>query len=477
MSTAMDLLSDWVCDDVLTVDLESRLIIIPDTVQNLGVESDGNVRVLHFQVPRQYCEVDLSTFAIRVNYKNTSGAGGYYDISNFSIEDGMIKFDWLVERQATVKRGDVVFNVCFREIANDIVEREFNTAVATLPVLEGLETGEEIVSEYADVFEQLRDEFAGGGAGSNGTTFIPDVDESGNISWTNDGGLPNPTPRNITGPAGVSPKVTIVEQDGFTMVRFDDAYGHEVFSINDGAQGPQGPKGDKGDKGDTGPTGPKGDTGAQGPKGDKGDTGATGAAGAAGKSAYAYAQDGGFTGTEAEFAERMAQDIPSATFLGDNPTGGVDNDTVDTWLGLGYGVAWISELNQVNDQPAQYGFIINYAHNLDVFQIFQDQMNGDTYLRCGDRNTSWMRSWSRIPTANGDGYVNVGGVNASETITVSNDKTSMAMYTNGISDGSGNLWIDASGEAWFKAVYAGDKKLATVDDVLAALPTWEGGRY
>lgn len=154
-----------------------------------------------------------------------------------------------------------------------------------------------------------------------------------------------------------------------------------------------------------------------------------------------------------------------ATFLGDNPTGGVDNDTVNTWLELGYGVAWISELNQVNDQPSQYGFIINYAHNLDVFQIFQDQMDGNAYLRCGDKNSSWFQSWSRIPTANGDGYVNVGGVNASKTITVSDDKTSMAMYTNGISDGSGNLRIDASGEAWFKAVYAGDKKLATEEYV------------
>lgn len=38
--------------------------------------------------------------------------------------------------------------------------------------------------------------------------------------------------------------------------------------------------------------GPKGDTGPQGPKGDTG---------AAGKSAYASAQDGGFTGTEAQF--------------------------------------------------------------------------------------------------------------------------------------------------------------------------------
>ena len=55
--------------------------------------------------------------------------------------------------------------------------------------------------------------------------------------------------------------------------------------------------------GATGPTGPKGDTGPQGPKGD---TGATGAIGADGKSAYAYAQDGGYTGTEAEFAAKLA---------------------------------------------------------------------------------------------------------------------------------------------------------------------------
>lgn len=52
-----------------------------------------------------------------------------------------------------------------------------------------------------------------------------------------------------------------------------------------------------------------GKTGVTGAKGDKGDTGATGAAGAdgaPGKSAYAYAQDGGYTGTEDEFAKMAA---------------------------------------------------------------------------------------------------------------------------------------------------------------------------
>lgn len=64
----------------------------------------------------------------------------------------------------------------------------------------------------------------------------------------------------------------------------------------------------------------RGEKGDKGDKGDTGETGATGAAGVAGKSAYAYAQDGGYTGTEAEFAEKLAQEkfaSPNAlTFTG-----------------------------------------------------------------------------------------------------------------------------------------------------------------
>lgn len=70
-----------------------------------------------------------------------------------------------------------------------------------------------------------------------------------------------------------------------------------------GAQGIQGEKGDKGDtgaKGDKGDKGDTGSTGATGAKGDKGDPGA------AGKSAYASAQDGGFTGTEAQFNKGLS---------------------------------------------------------------------------------------------------------------------------------------------------------------------------
>ena len=73
-----------------------------------------------------------------------------------------------------------------------------------------------------------------------------------------------------------------------------------------GLQGPQGEQGPKGDTGDVGPQGPKGDTGAQGDIGPQGPKGDTGAAGADGKSAYASAQDGGYTGTEAQFNTDLA---------------------------------------------------------------------------------------------------------------------------------------------------------------------------
>ena len=53
----------------------------------------------------------------------------------------------------------------------------------------------------------------------------------------------------------------------------------------------------------------RGERGETGAKGDKGETGATGAAG---KSAYQYAQDGGYIGTEAEFATKIAQEMPTA---------------------------------------------------------------------------------------------------------------------------------------------------------------------
>lgn len=55
-----------------------------------------------------------------------------------------------------------------------------------------------------------------------------------------------------------------------------------------------------------------GSKGSDGVPGAQGPAGADGQPGADGKSAYQYAQDGGYTGTEAEFAAKMAEEMPDA---------------------------------------------------------------------------------------------------------------------------------------------------------------------
>lgn len=89
-----------------------------------------------------------------------------------------------------------------------------------------------------------------GPRGAQGYTFTPSVDANGNLSWSNDGGLNNPTTVNIRGPQGIQ---GIQGETGPQGVQ--------------GIQGIQGEPGEKGDKGDTGPEGPQGIQGIQGEPG------------------------------------------------------------------------------------------------------------------------------------------------------------------------------------------------------------------
>lgn len=186
-----------------------------------------------------------------------------------------------------------------------------------------------------------------GGGGSNGATFTPSVSDDGIISWTNDKDLPNPDPVDIKGDPGAVFTPSVSSEGVLSWSNNGGLSNPESVSIRGpkgdtgatgaqgpagetgpqgphGAPGPQGPQGEKGETGATGPQGeqgiqgPQGETGPQGPQGEKGDTGAqgpqgeTGPAGADGKSAYQYAQDGGYTGTQEEFAAKLAEEMPTA---------------------------------------------------------------------------------------------------------------------------------------------------------------------
>lgn len=79
-----------------------------------------------------------------------------------------------------------------------------------------------LITEVQELKETIKE-------GTPGATFTPQLDDNGNLSWTNDQGLPNPEPVNLKGPKG---------EDG-TMY-FEDLTDAQRESL-------KGPKGDPGD--------------------------------------------------------------------------------------------------------------------------------------------------------------------------------------------------------------------------------------
>ena len=123
--------------------------------------------------------------------------------------------------------------------------------------------------------------------GSTGPFYTPVLDEDGNISWTNNGGLANPSSRNIRGPQGIQGEKGEkgdtgatgpegqqgpVGPQGYTFTPSVSSAGVLTWTNNGGLANPSAISviGPKGETGDVGPQGPKGDTGPQGPQGTDG---------------------------------------------------------------------------------------------------------------------------------------------------------------------------------------------------------------
>lgn len=94
-----------------------------------------------------------------------------------------------------------------------------------------------------------------------------------------------PTFSNVQDGVVYSPSATVMQTETGAVIAVTDKNGTTTATILHGEDGPIGPQGAPGPKGETGATGPKG---------------------ANGKSAFTYAQEGGYTGTEEEFAGKLA---------------------------------------------------------------------------------------------------------------------------------------------------------------------------
>ena len=295
MATADELLSTIDTDKTLIIDKDLRTIIIPSSVKNLGVESDDDVLRLKFSMPRMYGDVDLSDFSIYINYMNAKNTGDVYVVDDKTIADDTITFSWLVGRVALAYKGNVRFIVCMKKHDGDSnVIQEYNTTIASLPVLEGLETGETVIQQNPDIIEMLL------------TSLEPLVGTTQTV-----------TPAQVLAAIKAGRDIALQYTDSyygtfvFSAFNVNEKLGivvsNSILPQMDGLTGTLlGFVEDAGWIFKATKTATKDDVGTAVNEALTAAKASGEFDGADGKSAYSYAQDGGYSGTEAEFAAKLA---------------------------------------------------------------------------------------------------------------------------------------------------------------------------
>lgn len=160
-------------------------------------------------------------------------------------------------------------------------------------------------------------------------------------AFDGDDGDPGPQGETGVGIQSVEQTTTSTEDGGTNVVTVTKTDGtSSTFVVRNGSTGPAGADGKDGATGADGQDGTTptigdngnwyiGDTDTGKPsRGEIGPAGADGTTGADGKSAYAYAVEGGYTGTEEAFAVKLAADIPAVDSTLTKPGQAADAKTV-----------------------------------------------------------------------------------------------------------------------------------------------------
>jgi hypothetical protein len=172
MATALDLLMSTKEDvnllseesDICTIDAKTRVIFVPSTIVVGGVQSDKNAERIKFSCPKIVGDnLDLSKFSVRINFENVSSVDfnvsikDQYICDDVAVDGENVTFSWLIGRNAARYMGTVRFIVCaVKTDSNSNISVEWNTAIAEVPVLEGIEIDQPQIGEQEkDIINQL----------------------------------------------------------------------------------------------------------------------------------------------------------------------------------------------------------------------------------------------------------------------------------------------------------------------------------
>lgn len=145
-------IEDYQPTEYCEIDVDERTISIPDEYRLAGVEADNDVKRIFFRCNKISQITDLSTFTVYINYLNANGDADRHICDDVEVKDNELYFSWLVSNFATAYKGNIRFIVCMIDDANNL---HWNTTVASIEVLEGLEVDASIVEQNPDIIENM----------------------------------------------------------------------------------------------------------------------------------------------------------------------------------------------------------------------------------------------------------------------------------------------------------------------------------
>lgn len=146
-------------EEVCVIDAETRSIYVPECYSVIGVESDEKVKRIKFVCPAVVNEnINLLDYSLRIVYRNANKNKYPPYIVTDAVQNGdNIEFSWLLSRAVTAYKGTVDFVFCAVKVdADDMIEHEWNTTLASAKVLEGLKPDTfDIEESKEDIIAQL----------------------------------------------------------------------------------------------------------------------------------------------------------------------------------------------------------------------------------------------------------------------------------------------------------------------------------
>lgn len=230
----------------------NRTITVPDELKHIAVQYDHNIETVTFDCPKYWDDKDLSLMNVYINYRTPDGKMGMATAGNVKTDtsdDSMMHFTWTIDKYVTQVVGYISFLVCAKSKTVDEdgeATTHWNSELCEneMYVSEGLEGESHAIETYPEIINNLLSKMdavaqlpptvsaeetdygyevtlnnfdqryptmlqikhgtdgTDGDDGTDGVTFTPSISDEGVLSWTNNGELNNPKPRNIKGSKG-----------------------------------------------------------------------------------------------------------------------------------------------------------------------------------------------------------------------------------------------------------------------------------